>query len=183
MNYQNNQSGFSLVETVIAIGILATVVGSMIALQTSVVRILQFSTEKQKATLVLKSTMAQLDFLTEKDGFNAYPEPDEPKIWQSKLNSKFTNSISTSTQEVKLSQLLLSAVQMYYMGKDENANPELIKIMFTAVGDNLDRSVDEEASLIVDISTIWPEGKEKQKISQSLFLINSDAIESTKIFN
>ena len=69
------------------------------------------------------------------------------------------------------------------MATDENSNPELVKLMFKAIGDNLDQSAKEEVSIFIDTSTSWMEGKETRKISETIFLMNSDAMESFKLFN
>jgi len=182
LSFPNNQKGFSLIETVIAIGILATVVGSMIGLQGSVMRILYFSTEKQKASLILNSSQAQLEYLLNQKGFQIFVKQDDPKKWTSQLNPKFENTFIVTDPNVKMSQFLLTAMQLYYTNEDENSNSELTKMMFTAIGDQLDNSIKGDVSVNLKLTTSWKNRATERSISQSMYLINTEALGKINLF-
>lgn len=174
---QNKESGFSLIECVIAIAILATVVGSMISMQGTIARILQFSTDKEKAGIELRSIMAQFEYLTNTKSTKALPAVGQSIEWPSKFDPMFTDKVSSIKSDIKISQFLISTIQIYYLGKDDAPDIESFKPIANLIDTQISLLLVEPAFNSV-ASVNWVFGKEKKSLSEKIFLINNNAIES-----
>lgn len=175
---QKNQKGFSLIECVIAVGLLATVVGSMIALQSSILRILQNSIEQRKAEIIMDSTKAQIEYVLSIKEQNDFPKDTKlPTPFDPLFKSQVTRVDKT---KIKLSQFLISAMKIYNLANGQNAlNIDVLAQQYAA---GLDAYLPPLESNFMDISNIvtWKNGKNEKKISTTMFIINNNFINMEK---
>lgn len=107
---QKSEGGFTLIECILAVAILAMLLGSIVALQSSIISTTQISSDKMRAVWAMRSAMAQVDYLLEISGQDSIPETSTFP-WAGDPN--FTITVTRKDlKEVKPSQFLISALRV-----------------------------------------------------------------------
>ena len=198
MHFRQTEKGFTILECIIAIGILSSVIASLIVLQTSIVYIAQNSMDKLKATWSIKQAEAQLDYLLDSAGFAGVNENSSFE-WLTDKNFK-VNIQKKDLIEVKPSQFLMTAIKFYNLNDPsgsqhldvERALAPAVPILdntplasTSALFDNKAVRVRINSSPFINIVFVvnWLQGKQNQTFQDGLFLMDNYALASLQIPN
>lgn len=192
MPTSTKQSGFTLIECILAVAILSMVLGSIVALQSSIISTTQISSDKTRAVWALRSAMAQVEYLLEINGQASIPEVSSFP-WAGDPN--FTITVTRKDlKEVKPSQFLISATRVNNLvSPDGDASLDVEKMLspvaslldagsslLGGVSDigNADGNLTKSVSAQSDFSNVivkveWKDAAQVRSISSGMFLIET----------
>lgn len=189
-----NQKGFTLIECILAVGILSTVLFSIVALQSSIINTTQISSDKIKAIWALKSTLSQLEYILNTDGQAAVPDVVHFP-WTG--DKQFTITVQrVDLKKIKPSQFLFSALKVANLSPAFSNQHIDVDKTFGPIGAILDNTLENGAAhqpaaptaapakskptsitsqsnfsnVIVKVQ--WNDGSTNREISSGLFLID-----------
>ena len=91
LNTDKNQQGFSLIECILAIGILSVVIASFVGLQSSIISVTQIASDSMRASWATHSAISQMQYLIETQGQSNVPEESNfPWITDNQYSIKVT---------------------------------------------------------------------------------------------
>ncbi len=174
-NQRDHQQGFTLIECILAIGILSVVVASIVGLQSSIISVTQIASDSMRASWAARSTIAQMQYLIDSQGQTNLPE-NTTIPWVT--DNQFSINVErTELKDVKISQFLTSALGVYNLVNPAgNENLDVDK-MLSAVTTMLDTSAGTNpkgffSNVVIEVK--WTSGITPKTISEGFFLIDKD---------
>ncbi|MES2614217.1 MAG: type II secretion system protein [Bdellovibrionota bacterium] len=192
------QSGFTILECILAVGILSAMLASLVALQSSIVYVAQDSMQKLRAVWTMRQATAQIDYLLEVGGFPAIAEKSQ-FTWTG--DASFSALITRKDlNKLKPSQFLITALKFYNLANsngNEHLNVEQSIGPMAQILDNIpvtqspgaveNSSISGTANQShfanVFINVSWMMGSESKSLSDGLFLIDNIAFANLKLPN
>ena len=194
-NIKDSESGFTIIECILAVGILALLVGSLITVQVSTIAVTKTSSDRLKALWALRSAMAQIDYVLDVKGQQFIPEKTA-LVWEG--NKNFTITIQRKNlTNLKPSAFLKSAMKIQSLSQGDS-NKDVDQLI-GPIGALLDAGTDAAnttnkdssgqvkdanstfCNLIVTVN--WPSGAQTKDLSLGMFMIDSSAIANIKMPN
>lgn len=181
-NLQDHQQGFTLIECILAVGILSVVVASVVGLQSSIISVAQIASDNMRASWAARSTIAQMQYLIDTQGQDKMPE-NETIPWVT--DNQFSIHVKrTELKDVKISHFLTSALGVYNL-VDPAGNENLdVDKMLGAVTSMLDSSAGSNSKGFfsnVVIEVTWTSGITPKTISEGFFLIDKDTFANVNL--
>lgn len=192
---EDKHAGFTILECILAVGVLALAIASIVGLQSSIVSSTRIAVNKMQASWAIRSAMEQVQYILDVQGQAFVPE-SVTFPWQGDTN--FSTTVSRKDlNDIKPSQFLLSAMKVSNaMDPSANQNEDLDKIMapIAAMMDNSVGTLRPKAKnggasaptsaqsyfCNIVVSTNWSEGNTPQTLSEGLFLIDNDVLSNFK---
>jgi prepilin-type N-terminal cleavage/methylation domain-containing protein len=172
---KHSEKGFTLIECILAVGILSIVVASIVGLQSSIISVTQIATDGMRASWAVRSTIAQMQYLIETQGQANLPE-NTTLPWVT--DNQFIITVNrTELKDVKISQFLTSAMGVYNIvnpAGNENLDTER---MFSSINNVLDQDLTSNSKGFFSNFTInvkWNSGLIPKTISEGFFFIDND---------
>lgn len=182
INITDEEQGFTLIECILAIGILSIVVASIVGLQSSIISVAQISSDNLRATWAARSTIAQLQYVIDTQGQANIPEKTNIP-W--KLDNKYSIEIKrTELKDVKISQFLTSSLDIYNLvSPSGNENLDVAK-MLGAITTILDSSANSNpkgffSNVIIQVN--WTSGTIPKNITEGFFLMDKDTFSNVTL--
>lgn len=191
---KQSQNGFTLLECILAVGVLALAISSIVALQSSIISSTRMAVNKMQASWAIRSAMEQVQYILDVQGQAFIPETASFP-WEGDNN--FTTTVSRKDlKEIKPSQFLLSALKVSNAA-DPSANQNLdLDRTMAPIASMMDSSVGTPKSKAsnatsaptsaqsyfcnVIVSATWGEGSQKYVSTDGLFLIDDNALSNFK---
>ena len=178
----HSEKGFTLIECILAVGILSIVVASIVGLQSSIISVTQIATDSMRASWAVRSTMAQMQYLLESQGQDKLPESNTfpwvtDKDFQIKINR-------AELKDVKVSQFLTSAMGVYNL-VNPNGNENLdTEKMFASVNSMLDKPSGSNpkgnfSNFTIEVN--WNSGTTSKNILEGFFFVDNDIFKNIKL--
>lgn len=191
---QGANDGFTLLECILAVGVLALALSSIVALQSSIISSTRMAVNKMQASWAIRSAMEQVQYILDVQGQTFIPE----KIsfpWEGD-NSFITTVSRKDLKEIKPSQFLLSALKVSNAtNPSANQNLDLDRTM-APIASMMDNSLETPQSKApnntsaptsaqsyfcnVLVTATWGEGTQKHTLSDGLFLIDDNVLSHFK---
>ena len=181
-NQQVHQQGFTLIECILAIGILSVVVASIVGLQSSIISVTQIASDGMRASWAARSTIAQMQYLIDTQGQSNIPE--ETTIPWVTDNQFSINVKRTELKEVKISQFLTSALGVYNLvnpSGNENINVDQTYSAITSMLDSSAGSIPKGFFSNVVVEVKWTSGITPKTISEGFFLMDKDTFKNVTL--
>jgi hypothetical protein len=192
----SKDGGFTILECILAVGILSSLIGSLIVIQSSIVAIAQNSIDTMKSTWALRQAAAQMDYVLDAGGFPSlkmkgnFSWPGDPKFQVTVEKQDLT--------EVKVSQFLKTAVKFYHLSDpmgSENLDVDRTLAMAYAILDgsplasssslfenkSLQSDVSQTPFVNVILSVRWMQGSQAKVLEDGFFLMDNFALSSIRI--
>lgn len=178
------QSGFTLLETVLAIGILAIIVTNILGSYTNSVVITQTSINNMKATWVMRRVMSQIQYKIDTIGIKEAFRPGEIRQKYG-TDPVFDVLIQVKDPLIEGSRLLQSAINMQTAmkgsgdeegggGNEEGgSNPADFVKQF---GPQIDALLPKDMYRSLKITVSWEQGQSTRSIESGLFLIDDQQL-------
>lgn len=181
-DHPNLEQGFTLIECILAIGILSVVVASIVGLQSSIISVTQLATDNMRASWAARSSIAQLQYLLDTQGQANVPESTTiPWITDPAFSINVTR---TELKDVKISQFLTSALGVYNLvNPDGNDNLDVDK-MLASITTLLDSSAGSNSkgffsNVVVNVK--WTSGITPKTISEGFFFIDKETFANVNL--
>jgi prepilin-type N-terminal cleavage/methylation domain-containing protein len=169
------QQGFTLIECILAIGILSVVVASIVGLQSSIISVTQIASDGMRASWAARSTISQMQYLIDTQGQTNIPE-NTTIPWVT--DNQFSINIKrTELKDVKISQFLTSALGVYNLVNPAgNENLDVDKTLGT-ITTMLDTSAGSNpkgffSNVVIEVK--WTSGITPKTISEGFFFMDKD---------
>jgi Tfp pilus assembly protein PilV len=152
------QDGFSLLEALLAIGILALVTVQIVSVQSASMEITGSSAMNQQATWALRSANAQLQYVLDVYGVEGLRPSAEYTFGPDKA---MTVSVQTEETPIEASRLFATAVRMAQQlsggAIDEESSKEL-GTQYEQIGQTLDSQIPKDIYRTIKVSVAWKQG-------------------------
>ena len=174
LNFSANNQSFSLFETVIAIGLLATVFLNINGIQGNVVYSLEYSQKTSQATWLAKGIMARIEYEWQSREFSEMKaETSEKKLSADLWGETTAKAFEHFSYKISISEWKLPIVEFLTGGNEKNnqdADSSLIASQIeTLFADGILK--------IAKVSVLWPEGARKSSVDLTLLLTNQKAVD------
>lgn len=187
LGMRNAQSGFTLLECIFAITILGVILGSIIALQASVIAVTDLSTERLKASWALKDAQAQLSYVIDTRGQSSFKE-EVTFPWVSDENFNVTIA-REEFLDVRPSDLLLSILNLYNATQPEgNVNVNMaqtlapiLSYLDAAYQPSDGSQVGSTPFAAIRISVNWKNGSQAQTLNQVSLYIDKGVLQNLNL--
>ncbi len=174
----SSQAGFSLLEAILAIGILSIVVVQIVNVQSASMEIAAISRSNQAATWALRSATAQLQYVLDVYGVEGLRPAAEFKSGQ---EGEYTVLVTSEETTIEASRLFVTAMRMAsVMGggglpgaeDEEDASAE----QFKAIGDQLDSQIPKDIYRTVKVNVSWELGGTTRQIDGGFLVVDDKAL-------
>jgi prepilin-type N-terminal cleavage/methylation domain-containing protein len=176
---KNTHDGFTILECILAVGILSVVLASLVGLQSSIIFVAQNSTEKLKAVWSMRQAYSQVEYLLDVGGLTAIPE-ESKFTWPG--DKRFVVAITKKDlKDIKPSQFLVSALKIYnFTNSNGNQNLNVDEVM-GSISQLLDNPANTSGFANVFVNIKWLSGVEKRLFTDGLFLIDNSVLSNLKL--
>jgi hypothetical protein len=186
MNKKKSQEdGFSLLECVLAIGVLSVVLASIVGLHSTIIANTQISKNSLQAAWAARAMMAHMQYLLDTpESENNLPK-NTSFLWKS--NQKFFVLISkTEFKEIKLSHFLMTYLGIYKFISprlDENLETEN---MLSPIIESLDSALPagaENPFKKITLEIHWNTGSIQKKLQEKFFFVQKNIFNGVTLPN
>lgn len=170
--------GFTLLESLLAIGILVTVFSQIVGVQASSLAVARNTKANIQATWALRALASQLEYIVDVRGVKALPtEAAQPPSL--KLNEDGSEQMRLEYQNkkslIKASKFLLAAMNLGKNlageGEDDQGSEQ-----FKQFGELLDSQLPSDMYRSITLIARWDDGQMQRSSELGLLLIDRDAI-------
>jgi prepilin-type N-terminal cleavage/methylation domain-containing protein len=178
----NKQSGFSLLECLLALGIMAVLSVQVLSVMANSIAISQKSWDNMRATWAMRSAFSQLEYVMDAIGFENLPKSEINYEWTGEKGFRVRFLVDEAS--IEASSLLVTALKAgAAMGaaQDPNAKKEDeaesgISEQIKSIGPMLDSQVPKDMYKRVTVEVSWPDGEARRTMEGGVLLINEKAI-------
>ncbi|MBM3381379.1 MAG: hypothetical protein FJY29_02960 [Betaproteobacteria bacterium] len=173
-----HSAGFTLLESLLAIGILVTVFSQIVGVQASALSVARNNKANIQATWALRSLASQIEYIVDVRGVKALPtnSSQPPSL---KLNGDDKESISfqyTNKQALISASKFLQVSMNLGMnvaggGAEEGGNEQ-----FKQFGELLDSQLPKDIYRSIKLSALWKDGESQRSTELGLLLIDRKAV-------
>lgn len=173
--------GFSLLESVLAIGILSTMLVQIISMHSNSLAASQTAINNMKATWALRQAMAQMQYVVDvygsKEGtrFNNVSVP-----WSA--DPDFTIKATTKDMPIEASRLLVSAFRIgtaFSGGSEESDKQSDPAEAIKSFAEQINTFVPRDIYRTVNLDVTWKQGEVTKNLDTGFFLIDAKALKET----
>lgn len=169
-------SGFSLLEAILAIGVLSIVVVQIVNVQSASMEIAAISRTNQAATWALRSATAQLQYVLDVYGVEGLRPTQEFKAGP---ENEFTVIVRTEETSIEASRLLLTALRMASafggQGLPQEDNREAEE-QYQEIGQMLDSQIPKDIYRTVKVSVSWNLAGNTREIDGGFLVVDDKAL-------
>jgi prepilin-type N-terminal cleavage/methylation domain-containing protein len=183
-NNLNHKNGFTILESILAISILAVVAVQILNVQSSSIQITNTSRNHMYATWALKSILAQVRYVKDTVGIAALPKETD-QVWSPNQDFKFKVEVKENPIEASR---LLKAVQGASNSEEDSAGgsnaPEENSENSNGQKDSnsmFDQILPKDMYNTVKMSVYWMEGDAKKSFDSGLMTIDSTKVKLPEI--
>jgi prepilin-type N-terminal cleavage/methylation domain-containing protein len=167
-----SKQGFTLIESILAIGILAVVAVQVLSVQSSSIQVTNTSRNHMYATWALKSVLAQVRYAKDTVGMKALPK-DVEVPWSG--NSDFKFKIEVKENPIEAARLLKAV--MGSGGSEEGSDSEKKDgEQEKGMAEMFNQILPKDMYNTVKISVNWMEGDSKKSFDSGLMTIDSTLV-------
>jgi len=173
-------SGFSLIEAILAIGILSVMLVQIVSIHSNSLAASQSAINNMKATWALRQGMAQLEYVLDVYGSKQGSMFQNIKVpWGA--DPEFSINVATKDSPIEASRLLVSAFRIgtAFAGGgqepegEQGADPaEAIK----GFADQINSFVPRDIYRSLNIEVTWKQGDQNKGLDTGFFLIDSKSL-------
>lgn len=163
-NARRDARGFTLLETLLAIGILSVVIVQVLSVQSSNVSITQVSRDNVRATWAMRQAISQLQYVLDTLGVEGLPKNPVEFAWSA--DEKFVVRVEVKEENIEASRLLMSAMKLASFGQqpdeesDEENDPQAA---LKEVASLLDSRLPKDLYRTFQIVVSWKQGDERSR--------------------
>ena len=173
MGRLSNSQGFSLLEIVIAVGMLGIIISSLVGFQSSSYRALRASEQNLKASWVMRAAYEQTKYNLENSGVLRFPNVvNYSSSWDPGFSIVITKSI---LDKFKPSELIKSFFKIAKLqGKMQSSDLSKKSTAVSTLGFELDGSIKPNSFCKMSIVVSWLVGKKNQVFESRFFYIDKE---------
>jgi type II secretory pathway pseudopilin PulG len=178
-------SGFSLLESVLAIGILATMLVQVINMHSNSLAISQTTMNNMKATWALRQAMGQLQYIIDVYGSKENSRFHNISVpWSA--DPEFTIKVATQDMPIEASRLLVSAFRIgtaftvnSQEGEDSGKKTDDPADAIKSFAEQINSFVPKDLYRTVKLEVSWKQGEFTKSLDSGFFLIDSKSLKES----
>lgn len=177
---RNSSAGFTLLESLLAIGILSVVIVQVVSVQSSNVAVSQISRDNMRATWAMRQAVSQLEYVLDALGASALPKTAFEYPWPS--DDKFSIRVEFKEVSIEASRLLVSALKIASVVNDagedddegeEKSDPAASLKQFASL---LDSKLPKDLYRTYQITVSWKDGDRTKSVESGGLIIDEKVI-------
>ena len=172
------ESGFTLLESLLAIGILVTVFSQIVGVQASSLAVAKNNKANIQATWALRSLVSQIEYIADVKGVKALP-PESSQPPPLKLDGDYEEAMrlgyKIQTPQIKASKFLLASVGLGKSladGEDDSGGNDQMK----QFGELLDAQLPSDIYRSIGLTASWNDGQTTRSTELGMLLIDRSAV-------
>lgn len=176
---KKHDSGFTLLEALLAIGILSVVCVQIISVQASSLAVTVTTRDAMSATWALRSATSQIEYVLDSLGADGLPKE---RVYPWPADEKYKISILTKETNLEASKLLFTALKLgsgaaiageeKSGGGEENDPAKGMK----EIGEMLDSQIPKDMYKTLTLNVSWAEGEATKSIDGGMLVIDDSKI-------
>lgn len=177
-NKATGQSGFTLLESLLAIGVLVTVFSQIVGVQASSLAVAKNTKANIQATWALRSLSSQIEYISDIKGVKGLP-PETSGPNPLKLNGDDNEPLrfeyKNRQANIKASKFLSASLRLGQglTGATEESGGE---DKFKAFGEMLDSQLPDDIYRTISLTAVWNDGSQTRSIDLGMLLIDRKAV-------
>lgn len=177
------KKGFTLLETLLAIGILSVVVAQVVSVQGTQISVSKIAADNIRATWALRHMISQLQYVVETLGVAGLPKNPVDIPWSGDVN--FTIRLEVKELNVEPSRMILSAMKLAMggLGGEDAANDESNKEAaqdsmagFKEMASLIDSKLPKDLYRSYNVTVSWKEGDKSRSIEGGGMIIDNKVL-------
>lgn len=170
------ESGFSLLEALLAIGVLAVVTVQIVSVQSASMEITASAGTNQLATWALRSATAQLQYVLDAYGVDGLPPSANYTYGPEKSMTVEVLSEETSIEASRLFMAALGmATQLSGGAQDEDTAAEL-KAQYEQIGQTLDSQIPKDIYRTIKVNVTWKQGETSRSMDGGFLVVDQNGL-------
>ncbi|MGE0172167.1 MAG: hypothetical protein AB7T49_05255 [Oligoflexales bacterium] len=176
------EQSFTLLETIIAIGILTTVILELVKSQGNIVYFANYTRRLNESIWLAKRIMAQVEYQWEKKEFKEMETDLKDQSFEGEDRPDFEYTYNLSIQEWKfpIMDLLSGKVSANPEGEEGGEAPAE-NPMGGMIGEMLEKVLGKDILKIAHVEVFWPEGAKRNSVTLTLLLTNQRKVDEELI--
>ncbi|NBW80583.1 type II secretion system protein [bacterium] len=175
---KKRSSGFTLLESLLAIGILVTVFSQIVGVQASSLAVAKNTSANIQATWALRALSAQVEYMSDVKGVKGLP-PETSGPGPVKLNGEDEEAVRFEYKNrqtpIKASKFLLASVRLgqgLVGGSDDSEGGD----KFKQFGEMLDSQLPDDIYRAVTFTAFWNDGQQQRSMDLGMLLIDRKSV-------
>lgn len=175
----NNKKGFTLLETLLAIGILSVVVAQVVSVQGTQISVSKIAADNIRATWALRHMMSQLQYVVETLGVAGLPKNPIDVPWTG--DASYTIRLEVKELNVEPSRMILSAMKLAMGGAGGGAEEEKDEAKdsmdgFKEMASLIDSKLPKDLYRSYNVTVSWKEGDKTRSIEGGGMIIDNKVL-------
>lgn len=170
--------GFTLLESLLAIGILVTVFSQIVGVQASSLAVAKNTRANIQATWALRSLSSQVEYIVDVRGVKALPPESSPpnRLYLNGNDAEPLNFEYKNKQALIKASKFLSASMRLGQGAAGEGGENTEDEKFKAFGEMLDSQLPADIYRSITFTANWNDGQQNRSLDLGLLLIDRKAV-------
>lgn len=176
---RNNSSGFTILESLLAISVLVTVFSQIIGVQASSLGVAKNTKANMQATWALRALSAQLEYIADVKGVKGLPTESSvpaPLKFDSQESDIVRFEYKNEQALIAASKFLLASMRlgqgMAAKGEDEGGDDK-----FKQFGELLDSQLPKDIYRTIKLTALWNDGQQQRSMELGMLMIDRRAVQ------
>lgn len=172
--HKKGEKSFTLIETLIALGIMVTLVLQMATVQGQAISFSDYGRKMTKGIWLAKALMSQIEYQSKYIPLKEMKFDEKEKKFKELLCPKEGDDPCEFTYNVKIANWKLDLIDIFFNnkkkksdGSEKEENP-----MIGMIKDKVKEQLGEELISYVHVEVFWPEGSRRNSIDLAYLLTN-----------
>lgn len=177
-NKKSKQAGFTLLESLLSIGVLVTVFSQIVGVQASSLAVAKNTKANIQATWALRALSAQIEYISDLKGVKGLP-PETNAPNPLKLNGDDSDPLrfeyKNREARIKASKFLSASMKLgqgLVGASDESGGDD----KFKAFGEMLDSQLPDDIYRTINLTAFWNDGQQQRSLDLGMLLIDRKAV-------
>lgn len=176
VRYKEKEFSFTLVETIIAIGLLAPVILYVASVQGNAVYFVEYAQKSSQASWLAKRVMSQVEYHSKIKDLKEL-EVDLKKEKFQDLEEDFNYDLSIQPFKLPLTKMIANQVTGGGGADEEGGSVQEVNPQAKIIEDQIKTYIGDDLFKMAKVTVFWPEGAKRNFTSLSLVLYNQKKIE------
>ena len=176
-DFLSNESGFTLIESILAIGILSVVVVQLLSIQASTMQLTKTARDNIKSTWAMRQAVSQFEYYADVIGVKELKDFETKFAWSG--DPDFQIQLRSKEVPVEASKLLTTGMKMgsamNQQGSEAKAEDgtESLKAVFGMLDSQVPKDLYRSVSIVVS----WKDGENTKSLEGGLVLIDDKSLQ------
>jgi type II secretory pathway pseudopilin PulG len=173
------EQSFTLLETIIAIGIMTTVILELVKSQGNIVYFANYTRRLNESVWLAKRVMSQVEYQWSKKEFKEMETEvaDQEFKDEKEQNPEFDYTYNLSVKEWKFPIMDLLTGKVSATSEEDGESPPAENPMGGMIEEMMEKVLGKDILKIANVEVFWPEGAKRNSVSLTMLLTNQRKVD------